>query len=469
MKSVTAIPDAYALMESTRSIGYTFESAVADIVDNSISAECSWVKITAIPGKNKLTILDNGWGMDYNTLENAMKYGVDPDAPRPPKDLGRFGLGMKMASLSQCRCLTVISKKDGRISACRWDLDYIRNMHQWELLTLEPEEVSHYEEYALLQKEESGTLVVWEKLDKVDGKTELTEKLLISKINSLTKHLSKTFHRFLEGDSTQDKLTIKVNGNEIEPFDPFLIHHKTTPATFVQEPQPYEVDGHEITITVYVLPLYSDLSYELQKYIGGPEDLLNYQGFYIYRNKRLIIPGKWFGLATKKELSKNVRIQVDIPTSADMLWSIDVKKANATLPPKLKELFTKIIKPALTRGAEPVNYRGKREVNNGDRIAMWDKLIKNDQASYTINLEHPFIQAFSEDLSDEQRRFFKIILKTISKEVPQTNIYNDLSKGEMPKQPTLDPEESKEAMELLRKYGLSNEDFARIVAFTSKK
>ena len=138
MKEISSPPAASALMESTRCIGYSFESAMADIIDNSISANAGNIWITSIPDEDPyVSILDDGEGLSSTELQEAMRYGSDPGAERSSDDLGRFGLGMKMASLSQCRVLTVISKIGNDFSSCRWDLDRVNETNQWTLQILE--------------------------------------------------------------------------------------------------------------------------------------------------------------------------------------------------------------------------------------------------------------------------------------------------------------------------------------------
>lgn len=144
MKTIDMPPFAPVLMESTRAMGYSLEAAVADIVDNSIAAKADTVKIqfspyTAVPF---VSILDNGCGMTKSEINDAMRYGSQSSLnERESSDLGRFGLGLKTASLSQCRCLTVISKQDRKVEARRWDLDEIYKKGSWALISLDREDL----------------------------------------------------------------------------------------------------------------------------------------------------------------------------------------------------------------------------------------------------------------------------------------------------------------------------------------
>ena len=123
-------------MESTRAMGYSLEAAVADIIDNSVAAGATRVDIQFSPydAVPYVSILDNGMGMTSDEINDAMRYGSQSSLnERQATDLGRFGLGLKTASLSQCRCLTVISKQGRSVQARRWDLDEV--YEKWKLMT----------------------------------------------------------------------------------------------------------------------------------------------------------------------------------------------------------------------------------------------------------------------------------------------------------------------------------------------
>ena len=169
MKAVIMPPDAPTLMWSTRAIGDTTSAAVADLIDNSISANASRIQIQFVSGENSyISILDDGAGMSPEALRQAMKYGSgNPWKERSPSDLGRFGLGLKTASLSQCRKLTVASKRDGIISAFCWDLDHVIEAKAWELLELDEEDILQLPQITELQRLSEGTIVLWDKLDKI--------------------------------------------------------------------------------------------------------------------------------------------------------------------------------------------------------------------------------------------------------------------------------------------------------------
>lgn len=160
-------PFAPILMESTRAIGYSIESAIADVIDNSIAAKASKIDIDFFPLDGAyISILDNGKGMDENELVKAMQYGSrNPLDKRSSLDLGRYGLGMKTASLSQCRVLTVISKQNDIVVGAQWNLNHVNEAQSWSLIILDEQEIKSKNNWEKLADYRHGTLVIWEETD----------------------------------------------------------------------------------------------------------------------------------------------------------------------------------------------------------------------------------------------------------------------------------------------------------------
>lgn len=208
MKSIEMPPFAPVLMESTRAIGYNLESAIADIIDNSIAAGSKNVDIAFFPIDGAfISILDNGQGMDSEALNSAMQYGSKhPTDVRDAKDLGRFGLGLKTASLSQCKCLTVISKQGHQLEGRRWDLDYVAETGSWSLIVLDDEEIAEIPQSDALMAHESGTLVVWQKLDRLEAGEVNFAQAMGRKIDAVRDHLALVFHRYLNGEKGITKM-----------------------------------------------------------------------------------------------------------------------------------------------------------------------------------------------------------------------------------------------------------------------
>ena len=320
MKVIDMPPFAPVLMESTRAMGYSLESAIADIIDNSIAADAKNVEIQFSPydAVPFISILDDGFGMSKEQINDAMRYGSQSSLNvRDKMDLGRFGLGLKTASLSQCRCLTVITKKDGKIEARRWDLDEIYNKGTWALLSLTNEEIKSIPQFqTMLKPLKSGTLVLWEKLDRLLNGARATDKLMNKQMEYVREHLSLVFHRYLSGEAGINKINMKMNGLDIEPKDPFLIGRSTV----FQADEKFMIEGHPVVVSSFMLPHVTSLTKKEKTALGGTEGLTKDQGFYVYRNKRLLVWGTWFRMHRKDELSKLARIRVDVPNALDHLW-----------------------------------------------------------------------------------------------------------------------------------------------------
>ena len=222
-------PFAPVLMESTRAIGYSLEAAIADIIDNSVAAKAGKVQLSFFPvGDAYVSILDNGTGMDDAQMNIAMQYGSkSPTETRDSSDLGRYGLGLKTASLSQCRVLTVISKQGDQVIGRRWDLDYVIKTGAWSLLILDKEDFVSVPHISDLYEQESGTLVVWQNLDRLLMGEVDYEKSLGRKMDEVRQHLELVFHRYLSGESGIKKLEILFNGVKLKAADPFLIKKST--------------------------------------------------------------------------------------------------------------------------------------------------------------------------------------------------------------------------------------------------
>lgn len=412
-------PSPSVLMSSMRSIGYSFKTAIADIVDNSISAGANNVYIR-VPINDKdlyISILDDGCGMSRDELLNAMRYGSDRVYNK--RDLGRFGLGLKSASLSQCKILTVISKKDHVISGFQWDLDIVLKTKKWSCLELESKEIAIVPQVDTLSLMSKGTLVVWQNFDTASKKNEGKIKDYLSeKMEEASSHLSLVFHRYLSNNL--HPFNIYINNDPIEAFDPFLEGHPKTDSQPVKE---LSVNNEIIKVQQIILPHYSDLSNEDIEKLGGMDALRNGQGFYIYRNNRLIVYGNWFKMAVSSELFKYARIKVDIPNSLDDIWEIDVKKQNAVIPKHILNGLKKTVNDVRTRATEKTSRRAKLSFNSDD-TKLWSKsLDKNQNECFGINKDSKFIRNFLDDFSDRDKRKLMDFIDVISATIPFEDIY----------------------------------------------
>ncbi|NLE24961.1 MAG: ATP-binding protein [Clostridiaceae bacterium] len=425
MKTISLPPHAPTLIESTRAIGYTLESAIADIVDNSISAIASSVEIFFFPvGDSYVAILDNGKGMNADELETAMRYGSqNPNEKREISDLGRFGLGLKTASLSQCRTLTVASKKGGNIEGRCWDVDHVINTGGWSLIVLDTEEeINAIPRIQNLRELESGTLVVWQNLDRLKVGELNFDRSMGRKMDDVRSHLSLVYHRYLAGEAGLKKLQIKMNGVAIDYTDPFLVRKNTQ----VMADEELFINGTRVIVRPYIIPHISCLSSDEIEELGGKEGLRKSQGFYVYRNKRLLVWGTWFRMMRQGELSKLARIQVDIPNDLDSLWTLDIKKSTAIPPEVVRNNLSSIIERLAEHSKRTWVYRGKKETHDSI-IHVWLRYKgKQGGSYYAINRDHPLVEAFNET-SPQIKRNVENLLKAIETEIPLSSLYLDLN------------------------------------------
>jgi hypothetical protein len=373
MSSVlTVIPSARRLMESLRDIGYELPAAVADLVDNSVDADATQVNVTAeFAGEDSwIRIADNGKGMEAARMNEAMRYGTDRDYEEA--DLGKFGLGLKTASLSQCRRLTVATRTNpGRreIEIRRWDLDHVMEEDVWELMRLSTSEVRP--EIIEPLQDGPGTVVMWEVLDRIlDYKLpsgRAAEHGLGAICRDIEEHLAMVFHRFLAQQAGRAlPLTITVQGNSVDAWDPFAGTEEATQRLPKQTvPMRYGGRTHNVRVQPYILPNQVQFSTaRAWEAAGGPKKWNRQQGFYIYRGGRMIQSGGWNRLRTPDEHTKLARIAVDIPRALDHAFGINVSKMRVLIPddmrPDLKAIASAVAaraQAAYRQSGEPLGGR----------------------------------------------------------------------------------------------------------------
>ncbi len=420
-------PFAPTLMESTRAIGYSTETAIADIIDNSVSAEADIIEIDFMPSNTPyVSILDNGAGMDDQNLVQAMQYGSkNPLESRDIEDLGRYGLGLKTASLSQCKILTVISKRNNMINGCQWNLDHIKKTQSWSLILLDNKELNNFPNIEKLKNLKSGTLVIWQDLDKFFLKNRNISEVISKKCIATINHLSLVFHRYLNGEKGINKIHIFVNNSELKGKDPFLYKKSAQ----IMSDEIIKIDGSKIIVKPFILPHTSSLTQLEIKELGDNETLKKQQGFYIYRNKRLLVWGTWFKLIKQNELSKLARVQVDIPNTLDDLWTLDIKKSTAVPPDEVKKNLSIIINKIVTSSHRTYTYRGRKELDD-KTINLWNRLkTREGGVEYILNKEHPLIQ----NIIEKQpliKKELNLLLDQISNSLPINSIYVDLNQDQ---------------------------------------
>lgn len=408
------------MVEALRGLGYTTGTALADIIDNSIAAKASNVEIEFFWNgpRSWIAVRDDGTGMDEVQLDRAMRLGEQsPLDERSPDDLGRFGLGLKTASFSQCRRLTVASSKDGRARDClRWDLDVLAASRDgaWDLL--EGPDTRSEDILSSLSRSQSGTVVLWECLDRIVT-AGFDEQSYLDLIDRVEAHLALTFHRFIEG--TKPRLVLSINRKRVQPRDPFLFNH---PATQPRQIERLPVTGGTVEVQGFVLPHKDRLDAQEFQNAAGPDGWTAHQGFYVYRNERLLLPGSWLGLGqgrpwTREEAYRLARIRLDIPNTADAEWKIDIRKSSARPPALLRSRLTRLAEDIRDRARKVFAHRGRATpTTRGELIQAWRAEHSADGVRYRIDLNHPAIKVVLEaagPLSSEVNAMLRIIEETI--------------------------------------------------------
>ncbi|MBS1533736.1 MAG: ATP-binding protein [Bacteroidetes bacterium] len=449
MKTQIVPPNLGNFIDSLREIGYSPEVAVADLIDNSISAQATEINIFAVTKPVlSFALLDNGNGMSEESLVEAMRLaGQNQNNTRDKTDLGRFGLGLKTASFSQCTKLTVITKFNNSIAARQWDLKYIAERNDWLLIT--PESYDNFSLFEEFKKLQQGTLVVWEGIDKInpDNFPEMIDKL--------RKHLSLVFHKFLEGQAPIKKVTISVNNNPIKPFNPFNLNH---PATQQITSEKINVYGSTVSIQPFILPHHSKISQQEYELYATEEGYVKSQGFYLYRENRIIIYGTWWGLHKAVDAHKLVRVRIDIPNSMDKHWGIDIKKSTARPADVIKSDLKRIISQVIEKGARPYSARGKK-IEDKSLTQFWETYPVREHFRFAVNLNHPMYIDLLSHLDEYQQQKLKYYLKGLQAYLPLDAIQAKLQSDPhaLKQESALTEDDITKLVEMLKESGLNPE------------
>jgi hypothetical protein len=349
-KSFELIPSARRLITSLRDMGYDFAAAVADVIDNSLEAKATRIAVDVhFDGDDSsVQITDNGHGMTPAQLREALRYGAEREYDSGDA-LGKFGLGLKTASMSQCQQLTVGSRSSTEradISAHSWNLDHVVETDRWEIIEVPKQAQPDSLRKPLL--EGPGTVVLWQRLDRILGYKhpygQMAKKRLSAMCRELEAHLGMVFHRFITGEGVSRKVRLTLNGNPIKAWDPFA------PRTLEPVTLHHDHDGvfGEVLIQPFVLPHQDDFS-SPQAHLdsAGPERWNKQQGFYIYRANRMIQSGGWSNLRTLDEHTKLARVAVSFKPALDEAFRINVAKMRVQLPQQLREQFEKALVPVI--------------------------------------------------------------------------------------------------------------------------
>lgn len=419
-QTTQAIPEASSMIETFRAIGYNIETAIADIIDNSISANAKniWVNFQWFGSKTWLSIKDDGLGMNDAELIQAMRPGSkNPLQQRNQKDLGRFGLGLKTASFSQARKLTVISRKaDYNSVYWTWDLDFVNKTGNWDLIKYLPDENLETE----ISNLTTGTIVLWNDIDRVvkdfnqdDSKAEYK---FHQTMEQAKKHLAMVFHKFIE----KGKINIYFQDKKVMAWNPFLTNEPAT-QIFPEE----KIQNGNVTIEGFVLPHKSKISEETYKNAEGVKGWNEQQGFYIYRNERLLLAGDWLGLFRKEEHYKLTRIQIELPNTLDESWQIDIKKSVARPPVVFREQIRAYALKVRQQAVEVYRHKGKsvKQIAGQKFVPLWVDHKRGDKWFYKINRENPILSKIKEQARNDSDKAIEMLLRFIEETIPSKSIY----------------------------------------------
>lgn len=426
-RTVRAAPNAAMLTESMRDIGYNLESALADIIDNAITASARNIHLLtgSEDGVFRIGIVDDGHGMSEADLLAAMHIGSrNPLLDRDAADLGRFGLGLKTASFSQCRRLTVVTRRDRVTSAATWDLDCVAQADDWLLQV--PDDLASLPWLDRLG--DAGTLVLWENLDRlVDGAISPDEarvqKHVHRRIDDAREHLELVFHRFLSGRHPAPRTAILLNERKLEPFDPFNSNH---PATQWGQTEQILVADRPVQVQPCTLPHFSKVTQQEWERYAGRAGYLKNQGFYVYRANRLIIYGTWFGLARQTALTQLARVRIDMPNGLDAQWKIDVKKASAQPPYQVRDRLRKLIDSLGASSRRVFTGKAPALATDGD-LPMWNRTQSKGEILYRVNSSHPVLEDFAAQLPRDLAPSFDRVVDLLSSTLPLNALLVDLS------------------------------------------
>jgi len=413
-ETASAEPEASSMIETFRAVGYSIETAIADIIDNSISAGAKnvWIDYVWRGPETVIAIMDDGCGMDNDELIQAMRPGsVNPLADRVETDLGRFGLGLKTASFSQCRKFCVASRKNGIENLWSWDLDFVNHVKAWKLIRYCPE---INELRGKFDSFVNGTMILWWDIDRLTKDTstdkDSSKADFFATMEKVKKHLSMVFHRFLE-----DGLKIFLRDRKIEAWDPFMIGYEG-----LQARPGVELDGGNVKIKGFVLPHRSKLTPEEYNYGKGPKDSWSaHQGFYIYRNRRLLVAGDWLGHFKREVHYDLCRIKIDLPNNLDDEWQIDIKKSVARPPARNRNEINAVAREVRAHAIEVYRHKGKvikRKLLADEYFPFWEERIRHGKRFYTLNRKHPVIKdllSSGNELSDQIEKALQFIEETI--------------------------------------------------------
>lgn len=428
--AIDAQPNPEFLIKSISEQGYSLETALSDLIDNSISAEANKIEILTehVFNNTSIFITDNGRGMSKKELSANMQFpSRDMESERDINDLGRFGLGMKTASFSQTRKFTVISREKGteEYSALSWDVFHLKKTGKWEIIMNTKEEIqSLLDRYIKtsdnhLEKQEDydpNTIVIWDGLKNFNNYLDSDKhiKHLNEELTATTsEYLSVVFHKFME--LTHNPLKIRLNNILVKPFNPFSA--TTGDLARVLEPREMSLGNDVLKMEGFVLPVTASDNSNI--WTPANKSLLDMEGVYVYRGNRIIFFGGWNGIIRKQAKLKLARLKIQVGNMNDEKLQLNVAKSKISIPYELKMGALRYISELKTDAIKEYNNRGLRSSTekhskNENNLSLLQKQSTTKGPIYSINQKYPLVKIISDELSSDASKYFKTLLKGIN-------------------------------------------------------
>lgn len=433
IKSEDASPNPEYLIKSIAEQGYSLETSLADLMDNSISAEADRIEVLIDTESEpfKLFLADNGKGMSEEELIKNMQFPSNsPEESRLNSDLGRFGLGMKTASFSQTRKFTVLSKRQGekKYNGRTWDVNFLKS-NGWKIIITSNEEITRLMyQYNHLSNDflkgfddfEPNTIVVWEGLYKFESylKEDNRKDALKREITEVTSdYLALVFHRFME--KANNPLKIRINNTIVSPFNPFPEEEKD----FRQiEPKQSSFRSDVIKIEGFVLPsrAITESKNSLTKWTTKYRGLMDMEGLYIYRADRIILFGGWNGIVKKAPRLQLARLRVEVGNSVDHLLHLNVAKSQIVVPHELRNAFEDYIRELKIEAEREYYNRGIRKFSGTkaqNHVQLFERSYSNKGSILEVNHNFPLVRSLQQSLNKKQKSQLNLLLRMINTRV----------------------------------------------------
>ena len=435
---VVPIPPSTNLIRVLANSGYTIEAAVADIVDNSISHGAKNISISFVRDgeESYVEISDDGSGMNDDQLQKAMVFAdKSPDETRDIVDLGRYGVGMKTASSSFCNLLQVISKgSDGAVNSYQFPF----TEKEWNIYRIEttPGDIPS----------KTGTRVIWRNLKLTNDKTENDSILsvdvdsFVNIVDKVGSHLSKVFGLLIEKG-----LSISVNDNKLDGWNPFIVPGLDVATIF--DDSSFSISGQKVRVKAFLLPIADHMTQKQLDYATcmGAGRLTDFEGFYVYRNNRLIVCGGWLdlpglGIGEKFNYAR-LGVWFEPSVEVDKYLRVNFIKDSVNIPEHFASYLLKPSKMSRSKSSNSYDYKKnprpyKRKDKEKD-IPVWDVTRKEHSSIFTINENHPLVQKYTEEMDKRKvTALFNLLAKEfpfreLENSSPEVECYSDASLQEM--------------------------------------